>query len=69
MITNSELSFEEAYCAMLKFLEMYYEVTNSDEIAGMLGSMSLNADGKPMDPAFWDDWLNATRFVIESNAS
>ena len=58
-----ELSTKQAYQAMLIFLETYYNTTQSNEIAGMLGSMSLNEDGKPMDMAHWEEWVNAVENV------
>ena len=67
--SQHELSIEEAYRSMLVFLEGYYETTKSDEVGGMLGAMSLNSDGKPMDAAHWDEWMNAVRSVKESAKS
>ena len=66
-IENCSLSVRTAYQAMFSFLERYYETTNSDKIAELLGSMSMNCDALPMDPACWDEWLTAVRATIESN--
>ncbi len=52
------LTHEEAYEAMFAFLEGYYNRLKSDEIGGLLGSMSL-IEGKPVDQALWDDWCEA----------
>lgn len=41
---------EEAYRAMLLFLEKLQALTGSDDLAGFLGSMALLEDGKPADP-------------------
>lgn len=65
--TNNNLSTEKAYRAMLAFLESYYESTKSDEVGGMLGGMSLNSDGKPMDPGYWSEWINAVRIALETS--
>lgn len=54
-----KLSVENSYRAMYLFLFRLYEMTDSDDLAGFLGSMSLLEDGKPVDPAVWNDWLNA----------
>lgn len=37
----------------------YYEQTQSDEIGEILGSLQLLEDGKPADPAMWEDWLES----------
>ena len=43
--TMRKLTEEQAYLAMYSFLSDYYDTTNSDEIGGLLGSMSLLEDG------------------------
>jgi len=51
---------EEAYRAMLAFLEATWERSGrGDELGALLGSLALDADGRPMDPAAWTDWLAA----------
>lgn len=55
------ITVSDAYRAMFQFLEAHYNRTKSDEVAGLLGSMALTTDGKPMDPAMWSDWLAAVR--------
>jgi hypothetical protein len=49
----------QAYNAMFEFLRTYYERTNSDAIAVLLGGLAIANDGKPMDPGNWQDWENA----------
>lgn len=44
---------------MLRFLEGHFEWTDSDELAALLGGLVLTEDGRPMDPAAWDDRLAA----------
>lgn len=61
-----KLTVQEAYCAMYKYLENLYRLTNSDDLAGFLGSMSLLPDGKPADPAIWQEWLDAVAKAKES---
>jgi hypothetical protein len=51
------LDNDTAYAAMYEFLVDYYKRTNSDDIGGLLGSMSTLADGGTADPAIWHDWL------------
>ena len=38
---KKHLTHQEAYEAMFAFLEAYYDRSKSDEIGGLLGSMSL----------------------------
>jgi hypothetical protein len=56
---NETLTVEEAYKAMFNYLENLYFQTKSDDLGGFLGSMSLLPDGKPADPAIWEDWLKS----------
>lgn len=60
------ISEEQADKAIFRFLEKYYELTQADEIGSLLGSMNLElfADGRPADPAMWDDWQIALREVL-----
>lgn len=61
-----KLSLEEAYRSMFAFLEKYYEATKSDEIGGLLGSMAMTDDGKPMDPAFWEEWVEIVATTLKT---
>ncbi len=54
-----KLTPEEAYKAMYSFLDDYWEITKSDALGSLLGSMSLLNDGKPADSAIWDEWMEA----------
>ena len=56
---GSELTEEQAYTAMYLYLEKLNRLINSNDLSGLLGSMSLMPDGKPADPAVWGDWLEA----------
>lgn len=56
---NDKISVKAAYIAMYKFLENEYGLTNSDDIGGLLGGMSLLENGTTADPAAWGDWLRA----------
>ncbi len=51
------VSLDVAYAAMNILLRDAYERT--DELGALLGSMSLLEDGKPADPAVWDEWVQA----------
>ena len=54
-----DLSIEEAYKAMIIFLEGYYERTHSDDVGGLLGGMAFLEDGTTADSAAWEDWIDA----------
>ena len=56
---GSELTEEQAYTAMYLYLEKLNRLINSNDLSGLLGSMSLMPDGKPADPAVWGAWLEA----------
>lgn len=47
----------EAYKAMVRFLEKYYNRTKSDDIGSLLGDMILIESHRTADPAVWEDWL------------
>lgn len=55
----NNLSEKEAYAAMFAFLENHYRLTESDDLATLLSSMSLLPDGSTADPAIQEDWLYA----------
>ena len=57
------MSMEDAYRAMLVFLEQAYELTRSEDLAGLLGGWQLTVDGGTMDPAAWQDWVKAVAVV------
>jgi len=67
MDERERISVNDAYRAMFRFLEAYFERTKADEVAVLLGSMNLADDGKPMDPAMWQDWLVAVREAISGD--
>jgi hypothetical protein len=56
---NKALTVEDAYRAMLHFLDAHYKRTDANEIAALLGGLAFNEDGGTMDPAAWSDWLAA----------
>jgi hypothetical protein len=54
------LSVLEAYKSMFVFIKnYYYRIGKPAEIGGLLSDIQLIADGKPQDPAMWQDWLDA----------
>lgn len=50
---------------MLSFLSGLQQRTNSDDLASVLGDMTINPhDDQPMDPALWRDWMKAVEEVL-----
>jgi hypothetical protein len=62
-MSSQNLSPDQAYLAMFAFLQSYWERGRSEDIAGLLGSMSLLEDGSPADPALASDWKDAIRLA------
>lgn len=63
------LSEKEAFLAMFAFLEQHYEITRSDDIGALLGSMALLKDGNTADPAIWEDWCKAVNRSLTAEVS
>ena len=63
------LTEEQAYLAMFSFLEAEYLLTSSDEIGGLLGSMSLLPDGSTVDPAVKDQWKEAVARTLRGEVN
>lgn len=61
------LTSDEALAAMHRFLEMYWERGSSEEIAMLLGSLSIQPDGKCADPALWNDWMQCVQEIAGRN--
>ncbi|MBI2768759.1 MAG: hypothetical protein HYX47_04010 [Burkholderiales bacterium] len=62
-MNDDHISVLEAYRAMLLFLEHAYNMTQSSDLAGLLGGWQLTKDGSTMDPAAWNDWLQVLEEV------
>lgn len=57
----NELSNSVFYYAMFVFLDKLWEDNKNefdDNLPVLLGSMALAKDGKPIDKALWEDWIN-----------
>lgn len=54
----------QAFNAMRKFLEMYYERTGSDDVGSLLGDLQLVGKEETADPAVWYDWSKALESVL-----
>jgi hypothetical protein len=64
--SNDTITLAEAYNAMRIFLETVWRRLDKPqgEIAFLLAGLKW-ADGSPVDPAMWQDWLAAARSVTE----
>jgi hypothetical protein len=66
---ETRLSSRQAYLAMFEFLRRHYERGPTDEIGGLLGGLSLLADGGTADPASWTDWKEAVEAILAAEGS
>jgi hypothetical protein len=66
MDKDFRISLEDAYVAMFRFLEIYYNNTKSDDVGALLGSMQLRRrNGLPLDVGNWDLWLEAVSDAVD----
>lgn len=69
---KDKLSLEDAYKAMIYFIEQYNSRLKSDDIFVMLGAMDLvwldKDTGKnlPGDPALWKVWVESVEKISNS---
>lgn len=63
MDTLTTLSVEQAYQAMLLFLEREAILTESSDLADLLSSYRMDDQGRTSDPAVWDEWIEAVADV------
>jgi hypothetical protein len=56
------LTEQEAFLAMTLFVAQFASRAG-DDLATLMADISTWSDGKPTDPAAWDDWLNCVRAV------
>jgi len=55
----------QAFNTMTKFLDEYYEATASDFMGGLISSLFFLPDGGTADPAFWSEWDDAIKNVLQ----
>jgi hypothetical protein len=67
---NAQLTTVEAFHAMVKFLEKYYEFTKSDDIGSLLGGMDQGFwdNESTFDPALWKDWVESVDAVLKEKS-
>lgn len=58
------LTNQQAFQAMVLFLEGFYERTKSDDVGAILSDLILLEDGNTADPAAWDDWMKCVYKVL-----
>jgi len=56
---DNTLTPQQAYRAMLAFLQREVELTESADLADLVSEYRIGADGQPADPALWTEWLEA----------
>ena len=49
---------------MYLFLDLEYQRCKSDDIGGLLSTMSYLQDGEPLDSALWGDWMKSVERVL-----
>lgn len=68
---NDELvTLSVAFDAMTHFLDAWWRRggETSDDVAIILSGLDRLEDGGPLDPAFWDDFLNAVDVASRGGA-
>jgi hypothetical protein len=58
------LTVEQAYRAMLAFLEREVDLTECSDLADLLAGYRLDGNGRVSDPALWDEWMDAVAQVM-----
>jgi hypothetical protein len=61
---EKKLTEIQAFKAMVKFLEIYYNTTCSDDVGSLLSSMQLFPEGETWDPAIWREWVDSINYVL-----
>jgi len=60
---------QQAFYAMVLFLEKQFESTQDDGIAMLLGDLRILPEGITADPAAWSEWKEAVQTVLNSQPS
>jgi hypothetical protein len=63
---HNTITVEQAYQAMLAFLEREVELTESSDLADLVSEYRLGEDGQPRDPTLWEEWLEAVGKVKQN---
>jgi hypothetical protein len=60
------LTAEEAFSVMSDYIWRYAQQAGDDLIT-LFGDTALLEDGRPGDPAAWDDWVESVRRIKAGN--
>jgi hypothetical protein len=60
------ISEREAFIALRLFLEQFYARAGND-METLIADVTLEADGEPLDPAAWGDWLRCIAAAKEAS--
>ena len=66
-IINNNYDELEGYKLMISLLDSYYNITDSDNIGAFLGEIDLIDGNTTMDPAAWEDWIDAINTVVNND--
>lgn len=64
---KDKLSIQQVFDIMTHFLTVYWEKTDSEDVANLLSDMNTEVwlDGSTADPAIWDDWVEAVETTFK----
>jgi hypothetical protein len=62
---DNTMTVEQAYRAMLVFLEREVELTESSDLADLVSEYKLGDDGRCRDAEIWEEWMEAVGKVVK----
>jgi hypothetical protein len=65
--TDNRMTVEQAYRAMLLFLQREVDLTESSDLADLVSEYRIGADGQPKDAAVWAEWVEAVRQAVQGD--
>ncbi|USD22788.1 hypothetical protein MJO52_06525 [Microbulbifer variabilis] len=68
-MNDFKLTKEQAFLAMFSFLDGYFQLTKSDDVGGLLGSMSLLSGGGSADTGVQEEWNEAVEKAINGKVN
>jgi hypothetical protein len=66
---DNTMTVEQAYRAMLVFLEREADLTESSDLADLVSEYRVGDDGLPRDSTLWEEWLEAVGKVVRPDSS